>query len=54
MRDKIKVLVAVIKGNAIVINEEQSGTKIYVGANNDTQNIKRIASEFFKLAYKLN
>lgn len=44
---------AVLKGNAIVINEENNKTQVYVGVNNDTAKVKRVASDFFKHAYKL-
>lgn len=54
MAQKIKIILAVLSGNAIVINEEGNTTKVYVGANNDITKVKRVASDFFKQAYKLN
>ena len=50
---KFKLILSVLKGNAIVISEEENTTRVYVGVNNDTAKVKRVASDFFKQAYKL-
>lgn len=54
MLNKLRMMLSIIKGDAIVINSVGNNTKVYVGARNDKDTIKKVASDFFKEAYKLS
>lgn len=55
MKNKVKALLAVLRGNAIVINEAEGNTEVYlnIGQINKAQ-IRRMSTELFKVAYNLN
>lgn len=55
MKNRVKAIIAVLKGKAIVLNDVAGSTEVYLDKSKlSSADAKRLSNDLFKLAYNLN